>query len=154
MNSSQTFASEPLVSGLDGFKIDTIPTRLPEFLASDDLTERALAVADFHISPFASDPSYFSFFNKLHRGLHKSIPKHILLLRERGVGEQSVLMDLAIRCLRGEPPFLANRRILGIDLRFIAAEVSSRCHASSIRVVWYTEQFGYLRRWIRKNAAN
>ena len=48
-------------------------------------------------SAFAGDSAYASFFTALFRHLHRSSPRHVLLLRERGVGEQAALVELARR---------------------------------------------------------
>ena len=46
----------------------------------------------------------------------------MLLLRERGVGEQAVLLDVALQGVKGMPSFLAARRFVAVDLRRITGD--------------------------------
>lgn len=101
----------------------------------EDITEsiRRTGVAD--TSPFVADPSYDEFFDALCRSLHRAMPRHLLLLRERGVGEQAVLVELARRGLRGEPPFLQSRRLIYADFRHIPLEQTRSALAAMVAAV-------------------
>jgi ATP-dependent Clp protease ATP-binding subunit ClpC len=95
---------------------------LPHALPFDDLTERAGQLSGLAESPFAGDAHYDGFFERFFRALYRGAPRHVLLLRQRGVGEQAVLLAAAWRGLRGEPPFLAGRRFVATDLRPMPCE--------------------------------
>lgn len=88
----------------------------------EDITESIKQTPFNEPSPFVGDPTYEAFFDSVCRALHRNSPKHILLLRERGVGEQSVLLELARRALCGNPPFLRARRLVYADFRHVPIE--------------------------------
>ena len=73
-------------------------------------------------SVFAGDSAYASFFTALFRHLHRSSPRHVLLLRERGVGEQAALVELARAGVSGQPQFLHSKQFLTIDCRHVPFE--------------------------------
>lgn len=93
----------------------------PFSLPIEDLTE-AVRRSDPASSPFAGDAAYEAFFDGLCRALHRAGPAHVLLIRERGVGERAALLELARRGLSGDPPFLASLRILLADCRRLAPD--------------------------------
>src|SRR5579862_286725 len=100
----------------------SISDRICRILPCTNLTERIAQLPDPGPSPFAGDPAYDLFFDRFLRALHRSDPRHILLTRDRGVGEQAVLIDLARRCLNGSLEFLKKKRIFTVDCRHIPAE--------------------------------
>lgn len=65
---------------------------------------------------------YAHFFDELCRALHRSSPRHVLLVRERGVGERAALIELTRRGLAGRPPFLAGKQVVLMDCRQVPAE--------------------------------
>lgn len=87
-----------------------------------DLTEMVRHSAWDEPSGFVNDSNYEAFFDAICRALHRVVPRHVLLLRERGVGEQAVLLELARRGLRAEPAFLRSRRVVYADFRRIPRE--------------------------------
>jgi ATP-dependent Clp protease ATP-binding subunit ClpA len=92
--------------------------------AWEDLTERVRAAGLTHPSPFADSPAYQAFFEQVIRGLHRTLPRHVLVLRERGVGEQAVLIELVRRSLEGSPAFLRQMRFGMADFRRLPAEAA------------------------------
>jgi ATP-dependent Clp protease ATP-binding subunit ClpC len=111
--------------GIDGVPSNSNPVSTPpagETYPWEDLTEFVRRGDVAGASPFAGDKAYAEFFDLISRGLHRTMPRHLLLLRERGVGEQTVLLELARRGIRGEPPFLKSRRLVYTDLRRIPLE--------------------------------
>lgn len=88
------------------------------FFASN-LTERVRVVAADAESVFASDPCYAIFFSAIVRNLHRSSPQHVLLLRERGVGEQAALVELAKAGVNGQPEFLRGKQFITVDCRHV-----------------------------------
>lgn len=73
-------------------------------------------------SPYTGDPVYRAFFDALCRGLHRSFPRHVALVRERGVGERAALVELARLGTEGTPPFMKDRRVVILDCRQISPE--------------------------------
>lgn len=94
-----------------------------EVARSENLSRYAAESADM-ASPFAGDPVYDGLFESLARGLHRQSPKHIILTRERGVGDHAVLMDMARKAWDGEYPFLTNRQFVRIDCGYLPADES------------------------------
>lgn len=93
---------------------------LPSTLRCVDLTDRVRGTAEAGVSPFSGDATYRAFFDRLARALHRSGPRHVLLTRERGVGEQAVMVELARRCVTGEVRLLAGRRVISVDCRHVS----------------------------------
>jgi ATP-dependent Clp protease ATP-binding subunit ClpA len=93
-----------------------------DFFPSEDLTQCARLAGPAGPSPFSGDKTYEAFFDAISRALHRGLPRHVVLLRERGVGEQTVLMELARRGLCGDPPFLQSKHIVYADFRRIPLE--------------------------------
>jgi ATP-dependent Clp protease ATP-binding subunit ClpA len=104
---------------------DTRPFVLPPQLAvSDDLTHRARTAEPGPNYPFDGEPQYESLFDAMARVLHRTKSHHVLLSGERGVGKSAVIAELARRAASGMLPFLADKRFLTIDCRFIAPDES------------------------------
>jgi ATP-dependent Clp protease ATP-binding subunit ClpC len=93
-----------------------------EGLPVDSLTERVRSIAITRPSALDDDPSYAKFFEKLCRCLHRSGPRHVLLLRERGVGEQAALIELARQALDSRLEFLRKKQFITMDCRHLAFE--------------------------------
>lgn len=89
----------------------------------ENLTDRVrmVGLAD---SPFEGVPRYETFFESLCRALHRSLPRHVLLVREPGVAERAVLVELARRAALGRPQFLAGKSIVSADCRFLPADAA------------------------------
>ena len=91
-------------------------------LPLENLTERVRAAGFENGSPYPRDTAYGGFFDELCRALHRSSPRHVLLVRDRGVGERAALIELTRRGLEGRPPFLADKQVLLMDCRQVPAE--------------------------------
>jgi ATP-dependent Clp protease ATP-binding subunit ClpA len=91
-------------------------------LAMEDLADHFAYAGLPDRSIFAGEKAYDAFFDALLRGLHRSAPRHVLLLRDRGVGDFTVLLELARRSRSGDVPFLKGRRILRVDVRRLPLE--------------------------------
>src|SRR5436305_1502451 len=89
---------------------------------TQDLTVLAKSALETEQSPFGVDSSYAQFFDAVCRALHRTEPRHILLLREPGVAERVVLVELARRGLEGTPRFLKDRQFLLVDCRELLPE--------------------------------
>jgi ATP-dependent Clp protease ATP-binding subunit ClpA len=101
------------------------PSLLPPQLApSEDLTQQARAVPADLAFPFDGEPAYDRLFDALARVLHRRRVNHVLLTGERGVGKTTILSELARRAVSGAIPFLAARRFLRVDCRYIPADES------------------------------
>src|SRR4051794_27353799 len=74
-------------------------------LCASSLTDRVRSMTADAKSVFDGDPSYESFFSAVCRNLHRGSPRHVLLLRERGVGEQAALVELAKAGVNAQPDF-------------------------------------------------
>ena len=88
----------------------------------DNLTERAHESGCEHPSPLSSDSGYAAFFETFCRALHRSIPRHVLLVREHGVGEQVAMIEMARRALDGSPAFLRATQFVTVDCRHVPTE--------------------------------
>jgi ATP-dependent Clp protease ATP-binding subunit ClpC len=115
--------------GINSEEVQTVggPTiQLSERIPHDDLSARGSLLSDDFGTTFKSDSRYRSFFDRLFRAIHRTAPRHVLLTRERGVGEQAVLLEAARRSLGGNPPFSSRLRFIAVDIRrFGSAEVQS-----------------------------
>jgi len=112
-------------SGHRGPENDREPFQLPPKLApSDDLTQRARSADGAAAFPFDGDVRYEQVFDAICRALHRRQPGHVLLLGERGVGKTLLVAELARRAATGRIPFLANRRFVAIDCRYVPADES------------------------------
>jgi len=96
----------------------------PQIAASDNLTARVRAAAKDEASPFDGDPYYEDLFDQLGRALHRNEPRHALLVGERGVGQQAVVVELARRAATGKVAFLRDRQFVTIDCKWIARDES------------------------------
>jgi ATP-dependent Clp protease ATP-binding subunit ClpA len=109
-------------STVAGNESTTTPGSAANHLHLEDLTalvrQRRLAP----ILPFTTDPDYTAFFDLICRGLHRATPRHVLLVRDRGVGEQAALIELARRGNAGEPDFLRDHTILLLNCRQLPTE--------------------------------
>src|SRR5207247_8464899 len=85
---------------------------------------RAATSAD----PFPYDEAreYDALFDNLARILHRSQAHHVLLVGERGVGKQAILVDFARRAALGRPAFLGDKSVVSVDCRYTAPEDSRR----------------------------
>lgn len=97
----------------------------PQDLPIENLTEHVRAASQSMCPIFANEPLYVNVFDALFRCLHKVVPRHILLVRERGVGERAVLLELARRGLQGDPTFLRGMQVLMLDCRRIVSNEMS-----------------------------
>lgn len=86
-------------------------------LDAENLTRLAEKANLGEHSPFETDSAYIAFFDRLCRALHRRSPRNVLLVRERGVGERIVLLELARRGVHAGPAFLNNKQILLSDGR-------------------------------------
>ncbi len=88
----------------------------------DDLTQLAIANPSDETSPFFGEVSYEFFFDMIFRAFHRTAPPHVIIVCERGVGERSVLLELARRSVVRRPEFLASKRFLLVDCRRVPSE--------------------------------
>ena len=88
----------------------------------EDLTECMRLRETEQPSPFDGSPAYERFFQEISRALHRTSRRHVLLLREKGVGEQTALLELARRGVVGQPPFLRGKRFVLIDCRYCGVD--------------------------------
>jgi len=95
----------------------------PELAPSEDLTHRVRTRA-ITVSPFEGEAKYERVFDAIARALHRRGASHVLLVAERGVGQQTVLAELARLAATGRIPFLSDKRFLMVDCRFVAPEES------------------------------
>src|SRR5438445_308971 len=58
------------------------------------------------------------------RALHRSAPRHLLLIGERGVGQSAILAELARRAASGAIPFMSDRQVVSIDCRYVPRDES------------------------------
>ncbi len=91
----------------------------PEFGLCQDLTELARTVPDSVPFPFQGAPEYDRLFDAIHRILHRSQAHHVLLVGERGVGKHTIVAELTRRAVKGQPAFLADKRIITVDCRYV-----------------------------------
>jgi ATP-dependent Clp protease ATP-binding subunit ClpA len=75
-----------------------------------------------HESPFSKDPAYLRFFDSLAKALCRSAPRHTIVIRDRGVGERSVLMDFAQTLKGGKYPRLETLQIHMADFTLISPD--------------------------------
>lgn len=101
------------------------PFRLPSHvLPSDDLTFAARRADPGPGYPYDGEPAYDRLFDSLARPLHRRQHPHALLVGERGVGKLTLLAEFARRAALGRFPFLAARRFVRVDGRYIPPDES------------------------------
>jgi ATP-dependent Clp protease ATP-binding subunit ClpA len=93
---------------------------------SEDLTALARVAGSAGPFPFDDAKEFDGTFDELARILHRSHAHHVLMVGERGVGKSTVLLEFARRAAAGQPSFLANKRIVCIDCRYVCPEDSRR----------------------------
>src|SRR5579871_1533195 len=96
---------------------------MPPTVVWDDLSERVRILQDYEAATFSNDQSILEFFDQLARALHRSEPRHVILLRESGVGEIATLAEFVRRGNRGVPPFLRETRFARVDCPTIPIEL-------------------------------
>jgi ATP-dependent Clp protease ATP-binding subunit ClpA len=96
----------------------------PQLAPSEDLTRRAREGAIAMPFPFDGEPRYEQLFDALARVLHRRQRHHALLVGERGVGKTTLVAELARRAAVGRIPFLARRRFLSVDCRYVPPDES------------------------------
>lgn len=96
----------------------------PQLAPSEDLTHRVKTASMPGTLPFDGEPAYEKLFEALTRVLHRRRSHHVLLTGERGVGKSIILAELARRAAVGQIPFLASRRFVTIDCRYIPPDES------------------------------
>jgi ATP-dependent Clp protease ATP-binding subunit ClpA len=94
----------------------------PELCPSEDLTHRVRAGGFDGPSPFDGEPRIERLFDAVARALHRSQAGHVLLVGERGVGKHTIITELARRAAAGRPAFLARKRFVRADCRYVVAE--------------------------------
>lgn len=108
---------------------DELPTcekiswfRLPsEFGHFENLSKRVASWSQPY-SPFDFDIHFRNFFQDVARALHRRQPRHLLLRRELGIGDNTILTEFARVSASGELPTLANAQIVRLDCRFVTPE--------------------------------
>ncbi len=104
------------------------PIREPERVIFDDWGGRLESVTkkvvghSFNSTPFDNDPSYERFFDGAVRALFRTHPRHLIIRREHGVGDHSVLAELARKGSNGEFSHLTGCEFIRADLRFSPPE--------------------------------
>lgn len=98
------------------------PVRMP---CIENLTERIRRSGPLSPSPFDDDPVYNAFFDTLCRALHRSAPRHVMVVAERGTAEHAVLLELSRRGLEGRPPFLRGKQFILLTCRHVPIEQMS-----------------------------
>jgi hypothetical protein len=96
----------------------------PELAPSEDLTFRASIAAPCKTFPFDGEPQFERLFDEVCRVLHRQHANHVLLVGERGVGKSTVVAELARRAAGGGIPFLAEKRLLSVDCRYVSPDES------------------------------
>ena len=91
----------------------------PQIAASDDLTWHSKQAGQFGPSPFQDDPSYDQLFHALCRALYRRQHPHALLVGDRGVGKPILVAEFARLAAVGRAPFLAPKRFLSVDCRYV-----------------------------------
>jgi ATP-dependent Clp protease ATP-binding subunit ClpC len=99
------------------------PQLLPPRVApSTDLTWLARSSEAQTGSPFDGEPAYDAVFASLARALHRRQHAHVLMVGERGVGKSTLVAELARRAARTPSGFLAAKRFLSIDCRYVTPD--------------------------------
>jgi ATP-dependent Clp protease ATP-binding subunit ClpC len=99
------------------------PQLLPPRVApSTDLTWLAQSSEAQTGSPFDGEPAYDAVFASLARALHRRQHAHVLLVGERGVGKSTLVAELARRAAQTPSGFLAAKRFLSIDCRYVTSD--------------------------------
>jgi ATP-dependent Clp protease ATP-binding subunit ClpC len=83
----------------------------------ENLTERVRNAGRDGLSPFDDNPAYAVFFDNFCRALHRSTPRHVLIIGERGVAEHAALLEMARRGISGRPPFLRDKQFMLVHCR-------------------------------------
>jgi hypothetical protein len=99
---------------------------LAEIAPLQDLTELARSTQGPGPFPFDDAHEYDGLFDGIVRILHRSQANHVLLVGERGVGKNTIVAELARRGANGQPTFLADKRIITIDCRYVCPDDSRR----------------------------
>jgi ATP-dependent Clp protease ATP-binding subunit ClpA len=107
-------------SGLRAGPLITSFAGLSDSIALEDLTRLARSAKG--IGQLVSELAYGEFFDLISRCLRRSLPRHVLLVREPGVGERVALLELARRGVNGNPPYLDGKQFINLDCRRIPAK--------------------------------
>lgn len=89
----------------------------------ENLSQRIESWA-LHDSPFECETQYDQLFDALARGLYRRSPRHMVVRRERGVGDHAVLVELVRKASVGDYPHLTNTEFVRLDCRFLPPEHS------------------------------
>ena len=97
---------------------------LPDILGkSQNLSELVQEISTAE-NPFDNVPEYDLFFTELARALFRRSPRHVVIQRERGVGDNAVLIELARKSKAGEFAHLSDVQFIRLDCRFYVADES------------------------------
>jgi ATP-dependent Clp protease ATP-binding subunit ClpC len=88
-------------------------------LPIENLTRAIVENNALEPSSLWEDPAYRPFFDELSRALHRSTPRHVAVLHDKGVGERAALIEFARRGATGELPFLTEKQLLFLDSRYL-----------------------------------
>lgn len=97
---------------------------LPEVLGNTENLSQLINHLDSRESPFDGDSQYEGFFDEVARALYRRSPRHALVQRERGVGDQAVFLEFAQQLTAGKYSHLMDQQVLRVDCRFVGAEES------------------------------
>jgi len=75
-------------------------------------------------SPYSDHNPYQRMFDELTRALYRRVTRHVLLVGERGIGQSSLLGELAGRAVSGRSRFLKNKQIITVNARYVPQDES------------------------------
>ena len=73
-------------------------------------------------SPYDGDRAYADIYDQIHLSLTAHSPRHLLLVRDQGVGDHMVMVELARQCLAGVRDGLSDARFVHVDASYIASD--------------------------------
>ncbi len=98
---------------------------LAEIAPAEDLSRHARLLEAAPPGPFEGESVYEQLFDRMARILHRS-ETHAILVGERGVGQTTILAELARRVAGGRLAALRGRRIVLVDCRHTSPESSGQ----------------------------
>lgn len=106
-------------------ELDGLESAVAEIATVVDLTRQTKALDAERPDPLEGEAAYEELFDRLARALHRS-DAHAVLVGERGVGQTTLLAELARRVAAGRLAAIQGKRILLADCRYTNPALSSR----------------------------
>lgn len=112
---------------------DGVLAALAELGPVEDLSRQARLFDPGQSGPLDGEIAYEHLFDQVARALHRA-DMHAVLIGERGVGQTTILAELARRAALGRLVTLRDRRLLLVDCRYTSPESSGQRFLGILRI--------------------